>query len=198
MHSQLWEPVSVRTPGDILTGSKRWDNVCYFYNIDSSISIEGAWRWKSTQPVCGNNKLKVIFGNVFKNYLFVYFWLSWDYVAVYRLSLIAASWGYSLLHCVHFSLRWPPLLQSMAFEVAACGLSSCGYWPLELGFSSCGARTLVTPRYLDSSQTRGWNCVPCIGRQIPIHYATREVLYLVIFWLRLSNRIGRVQLFMVK
>ena len=32
-----------------------------------------------------------------KNYLFVYFWLSWDYGAVCRLSLIITSWGYSLL-----------------------------------------------------------------------------------------------------
>ena len=32
-----------------------------------------------------------------KNYLFVYFWLSWDYGAVCRLSLIVTSWGYSLL-----------------------------------------------------------------------------------------------------
>lgn len=72
--SQLWEPVWVTTSGDILTGSKRWDKVCYFYSVDSCISIEGAWRWKSTQPVCGNNKLKIIFGNIL--FLFYLFFLS--------------------------------------------------------------------------------------------------------------------------
>ena len=84
------------------------------------------------------------------------------------LSLIAASWGYSWLHCV-------------ASLAAEHGLSSCGYWTLALGFSSCDAWALVAPGYLGSSQTRDQSCVPCIGRRTPIHHATREVLYLVIF-----------------
>ena len=34
---------------------------------------------------------------------------------------------------------------------------------------------LVAPRYVESSRTRDQTCVPCIGRQIFIHQATREV-----------------------
>ena len=30
-------------------------------------------------------------------YLFIYFWLRWVFVAVCRLSLVAASWGYSFV-----------------------------------------------------------------------------------------------------
>ena len=35
-----------------------------------------------------------------------YFWLRWVFVATLRLSLVAVSWGYSLLRCSGFSLRW--------------------------------------------------------------------------------------------
>ena len=38
-------------------------------------------------------------------YLFIY-WLRWIFIAVRRLSLVAASRGYSLLRCAGFSLRW--------------------------------------------------------------------------------------------
>ena len=43
-----------------------------------------------------------------------------------RLSLVAASGGYSLLRCAGFSLRWLLLLQSMGSRRA--GFSSCGAW----------------------------------------------------------------------
>ncbi|KAJ8781153.1 hypothetical protein J1605_011137 [Eschrichtius robustus] len=33
---------------------------------------------------------------------------------------------------------------------------------------------LVAPRHVGSSQTRARTCVPCVGRQILNHYATRE------------------------
>ena len=63
-------------------------------------------------------------------YLFIYFWLRWVFVAACRLSLVAASGGYSL-RCAGFSLRWLLLLWSMgsrraASEVMARRLSSCG------------------------------------------------------------------------
>ena len=41
------------------------------------------------------------------------------------------------------------------------------------GFSSCG---LVALQNVDSSQTRDQTSVPSIGRQIPTHCTTREVL----------------------
>ena len=34
----------------------------------------------------------------------------------------------------------------------------------------------VAPKHVKSSWTRDGTCVPCIGRQIPIHYTTRKVL----------------------
>ena len=40
--------------------------------------------------------------------------------------------------------------------------------------SNCGSRSLVSPRHVGSSQTRARTRVPCIGRQILNHCATRE------------------------
>ena len=69
-------------------------------------------------------------------YLFIYFWLSWVFVAARRLSLVAASRGYSSLQrTVHWS-RWLLLLQRMGSRLA--GFSSWGSWALERRLSSCG------------------------------------------------------------
>ena len=38
--------------------------------------------------------------------LFIYFWLHSVFTAMCRVSLVAASGGYSSLWCVGFSLRW--------------------------------------------------------------------------------------------
>ena len=75
--------------------------------------------------------------------------------------------------------------------------SSCGKWgplfiavrgPLTIAASRCRAQApdaqaqqlwltgLVAPRHVGSSQTRARTCVPCIGRQILNHCATREAL----------------------
>ena len=49
--------------------------------------------------------------------------------------------------------------------------------------SNCGSRTgPVAPRHVGSSQTRARTRVPCIGRQIPNHCATREALLLFFNW----------------
>ena len=69
---------------------------------------------------------------------FLYLWLRWVSVAVRGLSLVAASRGYSLLHCEGFSLRWLLLLRSTGSRCA--GFSSCGSRALEHSLSSCGAR----------------------------------------------------------
>ena len=69
------------------------------------------------------------------------------------------------------------------------GATVCGSaWPSHCGgFSCCGARALgcvglsswaqrlVAPQHVGSSRTKDRTCVPCIGRQIPNHWATREV-----------------------
>ena len=69
------------------------------------------------------------------------------------LSLVAASGGYSSLWCSGFSLRWILLLRST-------------------GSRRAGA---VAPRHVGSSWTRDRTCVPCIGRRILNHCATRAV-----------------------
>ena len=50
--------------------------------------------------------LKKIKWFVLEFYLFIIYWLRWVFVAACRLSLVAASRGYSSLQCVGFSLRW--------------------------------------------------------------------------------------------
>ena len=62
-------------------------------------------------------------------FFFNYFWLCWVFVAALRLSLVAASGGYSSLRCAGFSLRWLLLLWSTGSR--------------HEGFSSCGARASV-------------------------------------------------------
>ena len=73
-----------------------------------------------------------------KLYLFIYFGLSWVFVAARALSLVAASRGYSSLWCVGFSLWWLLLLQSTGSRCV--GFSSCGSQALERRLSSCGAQ----------------------------------------------------------
>ena len=68
--------------------------------------------------------------------IYFYFWLCWVFVAAGRLSLVAASGGYSSLWCVGFSWRWLLLLWSMGSRHV--GFSSCGLWALEHRLSSCG------------------------------------------------------------
>ena len=95
----------------------------------------------------------------------IYFWLPWVFVASRGLSLVAA--------CAGFSLRWLLLLRSTGCRRG--GFSSCGSRALERRLSSCGARGLAAPRHVGSSRTRARTRVPCIGRRILNHCATREV-----------------------
>ena len=78
------------------------------------------------------------------------------------------EWGYSSLQCAGFSLRWLLLLQSMGSR--------------HVGFSSCGTQAqqlwrmgLVAPQHVGSSRTGAWTRIPCTGRWILNHCATREV-----------------------
>ena len=59
-----------------------------------------------------------------KIYLFMYLWPHWVFAAAYRLSLLAASRGYSSLWCVPFSLWWLVLSWSMGSR--CMGFSNCG------------------------------------------------------------------------
>ena len=80
------------------------------------------------------------FKGIFKNLfiLYIYFWLRWVFVAARRLSLVAASRGYSSLQCAGFSFQWLLLLQSMGSRCV--GFRSCGSQDLERRLSSCGAQ----------------------------------------------------------
>ena len=70
-------------------------------------------------------------------YLFIYLWMHWAFIAAHRLSLVAASGGYSLLWCVGFSLWWLLLLRSTGSR--HMDFSCCGSRALERRLSSCGA-----------------------------------------------------------
>ena len=93
-----------------------------------------------TCSLCGDNSENMqisvphrAFIHWFYFYLFIYLWLRWVFVAAHRLSLVAASRGYSSLQCMGFSLWWLFLLWSTGSR--SMGFSSCGTW-----VSSCGSR----------------------------------------------------------
>ena len=64
------------------------------------------------------------FLNKFIYFIYLFFWLHWGFVAAHGLSLVAASGGYSSLHCTCFSLWWLLLLQTMGSRHV--GFSRCG------------------------------------------------------------------------
>ena len=88
--------------------------------------------------------------------------------------------GAQASHCSRF------LLHSTGSRHA--GFSSCGTQAQQLWLAGSRAQAqqlwhtgLVAPQHVGSSQTGAQTHVPCIGRQILNHCATREVLYLSIF-----------------
>ena len=126
--------------------------------------------------------------------LFFYFWLCWVFVAVCGLSLVAASGGYSSLRCAGFSLRWLLLLWSTGSR--RMGFSSCGTWAQQLWLTGSRAQAQqlwrtspAAPRHVGSSRTRARTRVPCIGRRIPNHCATREAQRILIIVVRNKGRI---------
>ena len=72
------------------------------------------------------------------------------------------------------------------------GLSCCGAQAPDAQAEQLWLTGLVAPRHVGSSQTRARTRVPCIGRQILNHCATREALNyffnvyvcMYLFWLR--------------
>ena len=98
------------------------------------------------------------FFNIFI-YVFIYFWLRWVFIAACRLSLVAASRGYSLLWCTGFSLQWLLLLQSTGSSCV--GFNSCDTRSQQLWLAGSRAQAqqlwctgLVAPRHVGSSRTR--------------------------------------------
>ena len=82
--------------------------------------------------------------------------------------------GAQASHCGGFSSCGARTLGARDSVVAACGLSSCGTWALELRLSSCGARAQLL-HGMWAFPRPGIKLVPCVGRWILNHCATREV-----------------------
>ena len=90
---------------------------------------------------------------------------------MFSLSLVVASggypsWGSTASHCSVFSL-WSKSCKAHKIQ--------CGSRALERRLSNCGIWAELLCGMGDfSSQTRDRTCVPCVGRQIPNHWTTRE------------------------
>ena len=119
-------------------------------------------------------------------FIYIYFWLCWVFVAACRLSLVAVSRVYSLLQCAGFSLQWLLLLRSMGSRCA--GFRSCGTQAQQLWLAGSRAQAqqlwctgLVALRHVGSSWIRARTRVPCIGRWILNHCATREAPCSLVF-----------------
>ena len=61
------------------------------------------------------------------------------------------------------------------------GLSYCGAQAPDVQAQQLWLTGLVAPRHVGSSQTRARTRVPCIGRQILNHCATREALQYILY-----------------
>ena len=105
--------------------------------------------------------------NIFENvldsfYLFIFGCVGSSFLCE-GFSLVVASWG-TLHHGVRASHY--------------CGLSCCGAQAPDVQAQQLWPTGPVGPRHVGSSQTRAQTRVPCIGRQILNHCATREALCL--------------------
>ena len=81
-------------------------------NLQSQIGVHLSGMKPKQKSISRNLKssksFKMLFLFINSFILFIYyFWLHWVSVAACRLSLVAASGGYSLLRCAGFSLWWP-------------------------------------------------------------------------------------------
>ena len=102
---------------------------------------------------------------IFKIYSFIYFWSIWVFIAAWDFLYSCTLCDVQAPHCRGFSCG--------AQTLGRTGFSSCGSRALDHGLSSTG---LVAPQRVGSFQTGDQTCVPCIGRRILYHSATREVL----------------------
>ena len=106
-------------------------------------------------------------------------------------TLCCGAWA---SHCGGFSCCGARALGIWASVVVAHGISSCGTWDQQVWLMGSRAQAqqlqcmgLVAPRHVGSSRTRARTDVPCIGRRILNHCATREA-HLPVFFFNLSLR----------
>ena len=83
---------------------------------------------------------KLVFFFFFLLVLLIYFWLCWVFVTIHRFSLVAASWGYSVLVS-----GLPIAVASLVAEhrLQGVGFSSCSLRALVHRLGSCGPRAYI-------------------------------------------------------
>ena len=110
---------------------------------------------------------------------FIYFWLHQVFIAPFS----TCSKQGLLFGCGAWASHCGDLFCCGAGGLGCLGFSSWAMWVQYLGLPGSRAQAqwlwhtgLVPPWPVGSSWTRDWTCVPCIGRWILYHWATREAL----------------------
>ena len=94
-----------------------------FWSLFEAVTLRSVF-FTHHRPLCLENAGDAAFLSLFFfKCIYFYFWLRWVFVAARRLSLVAASRGYSFLRCAGFSLRW-----LLCTGSRRPGFSSCGTW----------------------------------------------------------------------
>ena len=96
------------------------------------------------------------------------FWLLYVFVAVRGLSLAAESREHELLSGLS-AVVWASLCGSFSLRQSMGSRAHRLQWLWHMGLAALW--------HVESSQIRDQTCVPCVGRQIPIHFTTREILH---------------------
>ena len=107
--------------------------------------------------------------------------------AKYAQSILFSSTKTCLQGKLFFWLCWVFFAARTFSSCRVRWLSSCGTWVSHWGDFCCAAQALggwahwlwhaglVASQHEETFWTRNWTHVPCIGRQILIHWTTREV-----------------------
>ena len=122
-------------------------------------------------------------------FFLIYFWLCWVFIALLRPPAFSScgEWG-ATLDCGVWASHWGGFsgeTQALGRVVVARRLSSWGSGSVQFS-SRMQVQQLwhlgsVALSYKESSWTRDWIHVPCIGRWILIPCTTKEVQFLI-FW----------------
>ena len=86
----------------------------------------------------------------FKNFIYLYFWLCWVFLAVQAFSSCGDR-GYSSLRCMDLSLQWLLLTEHRSWALRLHASHALQLWHTGL----------VSAQYVETSWTREQTCVPC-------------------------------------
>ena len=122
--------------------------------------------------------------------LFIYSWLHWVFVAACGLAGFLQLWrAGATLHCGAWA--------SHCGGFSCCRARALGAWAQQLQLAGSRVQAqqlwcvgLAAPWHVGSSRTRAQTCVPCIGRRILNHCATREALFFLFFSIYLFGWTG--------